>query len=249
MNNKFIEIENKKSNFFSNFIENFKNFKWIDWLGFAFFIMYSITVVFFILDICLKLKYEGGYGGWTTIDKFTVQSNILLWVYMLFYLFFRKHSFLKNNQWLLSNLVYIFFTFIGYNVILVGFAGYGYVGNFFEIFENAWYHIICPLTFFIFGFCFFYFYKNQQPKSFWFSLLKQIIYPSIYVLYLITIPFLLVTPNNTNYSVYGDFTNVRDHLPIALPVILGMWLIFFPVSHAIFYYSWILINKIDKNKK
>ncbi|MDE6894113.1 MAG: DUF1600 domain-containing protein [Malacoplasma sp.] len=248
MNVNLAETKNEQSKW--NLLNLFKSFKWIDWLGFAFFLMYSVTVVFFILDISVELSTNGGYGGWKTIDKFTDQSNILLWLYMLFYLFFRNHSFLKNNQWLISNLVYIFFTFIGYNVILVGLGGYGYRGNFFEIFENAWYHIICPISFFVFGFCFFYFYQNQYPKVFWISLLKQMIYPTIYVIYLISIPFVLdyedSNGNINHYSVYGDFTNVRDHLTIALPVILGMWLIFFPAAHAIFYFSWFGISKIKK---
>ncbi|MCF0217698.1 MAG: DUF1600 domain-containing protein [Malacoplasma sp.] len=238
---------------------SFKEYNWFDWYAFTLFFVYSLSVAFFIYDlITALLKPYGGYYAWTTIDKFTDQSNILLWFYMLFSIFFKKHSFLKNNQWLLSNLTYIFFTFIGYNVILVGFAGYQYGPDPYDAFSSVWYHVISPITYFIFGFLFFYLYKDKQPQSYWKSMLKQMVYPSFYVVYIMFIPFVMNTSGMVDnqgqpigtYAVYGNFTNLKDKLPVALPVILGMWLIFFPASFAMFYYSWIGFNrsKLFKNR-
>lgn len=251
--NASIKNENSVSSigFFSNIANTIKNYKWLDWFALFCFLIFSVSTAFVIENIIEGLQGKNStLLAWDTIDRFTDQSNVLLWAYMLFFIFFKKHVFLKNNQWLLANMTYIFFTFFGYNVILVGIAGNAYGTSFLSIFQSAWYHVLSPLLFLVFGYCYFYCNPNQQPKVWWKAMLKAMIYPTIYVLYVSTVPFVLNPALNLGktYTVYGDFTNLKEHLGKALPVILGMWLVFFPGSYAIFYYSWFGMNKINRNK-
>lgn len=238
---------------FNNLVTIIKNYKWLDWFALFCFLIFTVSTAFVIENLVQALRGTNGHlVGWDTLDKFTDQSNVLLWVYMLFYVFFKRHVFLKNNMWLLSNMTYIFFTLIGYNVILIGISGNSYGDDFLSIFQSAWYHVLSPVLFLAFGFCYFYCNPNQQPKVLWKAVLKAMIYPTIYVIYVATIPFVLnpTTYNNgVTYTVYGDFTNLKDHLGKALPVILGMWLIFFPGSYIAFYYSWIGFNKLNNKNK
>lgn len=251
MNDVFITFENliKKNNlsiFFANIFNTLKNYKFIDWLALFLFSMYSATMIIIIRNIIVDLQSKGFLGGWSDIDRFTYQSNVLIWAYMLFFIFMKKHVFLKQNKWLLSNMVYIFFTFVGYNFILVPFGNGSYnLSNVYDLVTNIWYHILCPVTYIIFGYLYFFFNKFQFPKSYWKTLPKFFIYPTIYVVYISTISFVINPEYNggKTYTVYGDFTNLKDHLKASLPVILGMWLLFFPISYAIFYYSWKGISK------
>lgn len=243
--------QNKFSGFWENILTTFKNYKFLDWFAFTLFLMYSATIVIIIRNIVNDLHTNGFLGGWSDIDRFTYQSNALLWVYMIFFIFFKKHVFLKENKWLLSNMVYIFFTFIGYNLILVPFGNGSYnPADLYGFITNIWYHALCPVSYIIFGYLYFYYNKNQEPKSYWKTLPKFMIYPTIYVIYVSTISLVIEPSFNggETYTVYGKFTNLRDNLVISLPVILAMWLVFFPGSYAVFYYSWKAMNKYCQKK-
>ena len=210
------------------------------------FLIYTVSIGLIIYSFINEMLTNGATGAWETIDKFTNESNALLWIFMLFYLFFSNHSFMKDNKFLVSTTVYIFFTFVGYNLILVP-NGNPFVkpGDFYYNLQNIWLHVISPIFFISF-----YFYhciqnKNMYPKVFWKTLLSGMIYPTIYVIYLSTIPFVLTNDDGTAYSIYGSTTNTKEN-SFSWVYILGMYLVFFPASFAIYYYSWFFISKKQK---
>lgn len=232
--------------------EYFKAYKWINWFGLVAFLCFTFTVCVIISNYVSQLQ-EGGNAIWKGLDKFTGQSNILIWLFMLFWIFFPNHSFLKKNYWLISTTVYITFTLIGYNLLLIPLQG-GYGFKFengqvvslnwkpFTIFDDLWKHLFCPLIFISFAICLMYTKKNECPNSFIDVLWKGMIYPTIYCIYAVTIPFVLydvdpATGEQVTYSVYGVATNVKDD-PIAWAYVCGMYFIFFPGAYATYYFVW-----------
>lgn len=254
-NNNFFLIKDK-------IINKFKNLKLNEWLNFVGIFIFLVSLGFSIYDFVHYLiplvPFDQAHPEkiwFGVIDKFTYQSNWILLIYSIFYFLFPKHQILKSEKFFISALVYIFFTFIGFNVILVGLSNNsGYTGLPVDIALNAWTHVIAPIYFFIFGFIKMYqtnFKKEYKYLSFF---LKGMIYPTIYGIYICTIPFVLTNwqePNSSlppgSYSVYGDATNTAEN-PLSWAYICGMYFVFFPLSYALFFYSWKLITK-QKYKK
>lgn len=251
------------------FADQIKNWfsvsNWINYVALFGLLMFTVSIGFMINDIVYDVKNNEAWKVFFgQLDRFTDESNILLWVFMLFFVFFPKHSFLKNNKFLIWTMVYIFFTFIGYNVILVGINGYSYSGSSADIAENVWLHILSPIYFLVFGFLVMYLRPNQEPK-FLKTLLCGMIYPTIYVIYVITINYNYAVPAtddtgayamqyrgeydspNHYYTVYSGATNVREH-PTAWAYIMVMWLIFFPGFYTAFWYCWKGFNKLNAKK-
>lgn len=251
VNKQRTNFDNNKKN---NIIEYFKSFDVPRWFGFVglfiFFISYGFTINSFITQL---QQPNGGVSIWFGIvDRFTNQSNWLLFVFTFFYVFYNKHQLLKGNGFLVSTMVYIFFTFIGYNVVLVGLAGYGYTGTSLDIASNVWLHVLCPIYFIALGILHMVYNPNQEPKKFWKTFLLGMIYPTIYMIYIVTIPFVYTSNvdalgNHITYSVYGSATNVKDSAT-SWAYILVMYLGFFPGSFWMFYGIWKLINKYSKKK-
>lgn len=238
----------------TNFIYYLKKKSWIHIFGFISFLIFTVSIGIIIYAFVYEIiegnaSGSGAEGAWTTIDKFTDQSNVLLWIFMIFWLFFPKHSFMKGNKFLISTMVYIFFTFCGYNFILVP-SGNPFIikGDVYYNLQNMWLHVLSPLLFLGFGFSYMYYHKDQQPKSFWSTFLTGMIYPTIYCIYIITIPFVLVKHDGTPYSVYGQPTLTNGN-PWSWMYIGLMYFVFFPGSFALFYYSWKWINKAKRRQK
>lgn len=220
-----------------------------------------MTFFVIVANIVLQIVGTGvGSDGWTALDKFTYQSNWLLLIYATFYVWFPKHQFLRRGKFLIATTVYIFFTFVGYNAILTGMQG-GYFDiktphdMAFTVFE----HVLAPLLFFGCALGQMWL-KPIKTTSYLWTTLPGMIYPTIYVIYAATIPFVLHEPNafyNVDhngvatvngeqpvYSVYGTATDTVNRAAMAWPIIVVVWLVFFPASFAIFYYS----NKALRNR-
>lgn len=257
--NENIEQINHKDKF--SIYKWFKEFDVPKYLAFVGLFLFSLSLFFTTYDFVRYAKdFNTASKIWFGIlDRFTNQSNILLLVFVIFYLFFPKHSFMKNNGFLISCMVFIFFTFFGYNVILVGLSGYGYDldDGIIPLLGNICMHLLFPIYFIVFGLIHMYFKPMQEPRKFWKLLLLGMIYPTIYVIYIIIIPFVYSGYKvfsemdkqwyPSTYTVYGDATNVKDK-PISWAYILVMYLGFFPGSFAIFYYSWKGFNKLNKKQ-
>lgn len=245
----------------------FKKYDLHNWVGLLGLFIFTVTMGFTINSFVKTLSTPG--AGWKIFfgmfDRFTYQSNWLLFIYMVFYLIKPNHQFFKGNKLLVSVMVYIFFTFIGYNVVLVGISGdRAYVGNATDVTSNAWLHIIAPLYFIFFGLTAMYCKPNQEPQSLIKTILKGMIYPTFYALYLLTIPFVFadyrnnpelygntgIAPDGTPlaYSVYGKSTNTFNY-PTSYAYIFVMYLIFFPSSYCLFYFSWKGLNKLNARNR
>lgn len=263
--NKTLEVKQK---FPDNIINHFKSYNWVRWMGFVGFLLYTVATVFTIVSIVEDLLAGQPWAVFFgTLDRFTNESNLLLWLFMIFWLFFRKHSFMKENKALIACMTYIFFTFFGYNVILIAMGGgrYGYNLNngAYGLVTNIWWHLLCPLYFIAFGLCVMYDEPNKEPKKFVRSLLSAMIYPTIYVIYVATIPFVYTAPTtdygtyynwfNNNYpngyTVYSSATNTA-YTNTAWAYILIIWLVFFPGSYSGFYFAWKKgFNKLNAKKQ
>lgn len=229
-------------------MKNFKTYEWINFIGiFIFLISFAWTIRDFVNYINNNQPENIFFG---IFDRFTNQSNWILFVFAFMYFFWPNHSFFRDNKLLISAMVYIFFTFIGYNVVLVGIAGgYGYdINKPIDFISNFWLHILCPIYFIVFGYIFMIQNKYKQPIKFHRLLTTGMIYPTIYAIYLVTIPFVYKLKDGTSYTIYGGATNTAEY-PISWAYICVMYFLFFPGSYALFYYSWIGLNKLGKNKK
>lgn len=233
----------------------FSKSNWINLVALFGFLMFTVSVIFIIISIVSTIEWNPINVFFRHIDMFTNQSNFLLWVFMLFFIFFPKHSFLKNNKFLIWTMVYIFFTFIGYNAILVP-NGYSYTGDAVTITSNVWRHILSPIYFLVFGFLFMFANPNKEPK-FLSTLFCGMIYPTIYVIYVIAVNYTFkIVGNNYDYSnvfppddypsgyytVYGSATDFQ-YTNIAWVYTIGILFIFFPGFYTVFYYIWKGMNK------
>ena len=251
------EIENNKNNFFLNFKYRIKNFKTHDWVALIGLFVFSISIVLTIMKFFDYI--QGQNESWKIffgiIDRFTYQSNWLLFIYALFYVFNPKCFIFKNNYLLICVMTYITFTFVGYNIVLVGIAkSHSYADDVgVDIFNNVWLHLVSPLYFIVFGMIKMFMLPNQQPKSIYKTIGFGMIYPLVYVTYLIIIPFAFTdyrtnginygNIDNNPYSVYDFATNTYSN-PTSWAYILSMLLIFFPSVFTGYYFLWRFINKL-----
>ncbi|AFQ03773.1 hypothetical protein CM1_02700 [Mycoplasmoides genitalium M6320] len=183
------------------------------------------------------------------IDKFTDQTNVMLLIYAVIYTFNPKSWLLKNQQFFLSALAYILFTFIGYNLIL-SIAGIAYKStNPYKLTSSIFLHVIAPIAFFIASFIKIKHEKDVNINMFFKSLLLFMIYPLIYGLYLVTIPYVrhyLFNGRPSTYTIYGSITNTKDN-PFAWLVVFAVLFIYFPLSYlAIYLLQLKLIKKAIK---
>ncbi|WP_022935036.1 DUF1600 domain-containing protein [Mesomycoplasma moatsii] len=218
-------------------------------LYFLLFLICFVSVVLFIYRIITSLEINTpNKNPWKTLDKFTWESNMLISLYTFFYVFKPKYSFMKNDSFFLSVLTYITFTFIGYNVILnTSSLGYAFLKNY-NLFESIWVHAICPSLFIALGIFKIFRENNLKILSLDLknSLFLMMIYVVVYCLYLIIIPYIYNTHDETTYSVYGKFTNTKDYPQLAYPIIIGVCFVFFPSV----YIGYFQLQKyvISKNK-
>lgn len=233
----------------------FKSYKLHNYIGLIGLLIFTITIAFLIRNFVTYASGPSWKIFFGIFDRFTWQSNVLLFVYMFLYFIKPKHSIFKNNRFLIMTMVWIFFTFFGYNVVLVGISkDRGYSGSAIQVVINAWVHAIAPIWFIIYGICFMLSNPNKEP-TFWKTLGYGMIYPVIYAIYLITIPYTFsdyrLNPeiydnvSGLAYSVYGKATNTYES-SIAYAYILSMLIVFIPGSFALFYYSWKGINLLYK---
>ncbi|QZX48996.1 DUF1600 domain-containing protein [Mycoplasma sp. E35C] len=198
---------------------------WINLLGF-------VLVVDGIINSLLK-----NGEAYLNIDKFTNQSNVLLLIFSTFYVFMPKHSFIKNDKFLIATTTYILFTFVGYNFIL-NFMGDGYATKTnFHLFKDIYVHFFNPVLFIISAFVKFVLDPNPNIKKFHSFLIPGMIYPIIYAIYLASIPFVYHNQDGMPYSVYGSATNTKTNPKIAWPIIILMLSIYFPLTYFLIWFG------------
>lgn len=239
-------------------ILDFKNYQihnWLIFIGlFIFLISFAMTVISFIFA---AIEHK---DLWTVFDKFTNQTNWIIFIYTIVYFFFPHKPYFKNDIFLLAATTYIFITFFGYNIIIVGIGQYpeAYKGTPIDIFIDIWKHIIAPLYFIVLAFFSFKERPNCFPKSYWYSLFISSLYPIVYLIYVVSIPFIMQTTSidlNGNiiystYSVYEIATNTKEN-PMAWLYVFMTFFVILPIAFYIFWFLWKkLSNKlIEKNNK
>lgn len=241
----------EKDNFFNRIKNNYKKFDWVNWLCLLGVLLGIVTMSFTSRDFILDALNSKGDKVWFGIvDRFTTQSNWLVVLFFFLYFFNPNFQIFKGNKFLLSTMVYIFFTFFGYNIVLVLISkDRGYTGDPGSVASNVWVHIIMPLYFVFFGLVKLWIRPDGEYKSFLSTLATGMIYPTIYCIYLISIPFIYnqeIEPGVfKTYSIYGNATNTKDN-PTSWAYILVMYLVFFPGSFALFYYFQKIVKKFKK---
>ncbi|MDC4182357.1 DUF1600 domain-containing protein [Mycoplasma bradburyae] len=188
-------------------------------------------------------------NGFTEVDKFTNQSNLLLLVFAFVYVFYPKNSLLKNEKFLIACMTYILFTFVGYNLILnltakdKGYAALLNENRIAAFAASITLHFINPVVFIVCGFLRFVFDPVEKIKSFKAFVIPGMIYPIIYLIYVITIPYVYNShANGEYYSVYGGPTNVIKNPKLAWPICIGMIFVYFPIT---FFLIWFGARKIN----
>ncbi|WP_052663476.1 DUF1600 domain-containing protein [[Mycoplasma] testudinis] len=254
------------------YFKEFDRIRWAFFVGLLFFVVSTAFVLKAFVDNLMvnevRLGSDGRLDpidGWTVFDKFTNQSNVLLLIFAIFIVFFPKHQFLKNNKFLLATMVYIWFTFFGYNIVLSATGGaYGIIATQYDLAVSIWQHVITDILFLVLGFLKMFWDPNSRLKSYWTTMLPGMIYPSLYLIYAASIPVVFNHLNHDNfidsnnflaaiheknpnfipvYSVYGSATDVVNNPAISGPAIAIMYIIFFPGSFAIVYYAYWGIQK------
>lgn len=267
----FSFIDKKTNNPIQKIINYFKSYDLHNWVGLIGLLIFTVSMCFTINDFLryVSKKDEAWKIFFGIFDRFTNQSNWLLFFYMLLYVLCPKHQFFKGYKFLLATMVYIFFTFIGYNVVLVAIAkqkGYSLQNGVTSLVSNVWLHLLAPIYFIVYGYIVMYMNPNKEPVSFVKTLLPGMVYPTIYAIYLISIPYTFkdyrtnyeyyepiqaampdIDLSKVAYSVYGSATNTYSN-PISWAYIGVMYFGFFPGSFAIFYYSWKGLNKLNNKK-
>lgn len=246
----------------TNKIQNyFKAFDIPRWTFFGCLFLFTLGFGLIINDFVVALmKNDYNDNAWTAIDKFTTQSNMLLFFFTVIYVFFPNHQLLRKNKFLICTMAYIFFTFFGYNFILTftegkflddgTFVSGTYNGSSLAIFSSSITHALSPIAFIAAGFTKMYFDKNLQLDKFVKTVLPGMIYPTLYATYTASIPFVFNTHNpEKTYSIYGIATDTLNNPTIAWPIIVVMILVFFPGSIAMFYFSYKAIYKKMSKKR
>ncbi|WP_027121824.1 DUF1600 domain-containing protein [[Mycoplasma] imitans] len=223
--------------------------------------------VFVVNAIGLLLVFHGvfarlynGRDGFITFDKFTNQTNILIFFFSLFYVFFSKHSFMKNDKFLIASITYIFITFFVYNLVSLSSkiatfvapdsllaashtkVGYGSKPTIFLLFVDLYKHLINPIIFIVCGFYKFIYDPNLKLKKFTSYLIPIMIYPAIYCIYVMAIPFIYNRLDGTTYSVYNIATNTKDYPQVAFPMIFFLMFVLIPLTT---YLTWFGAKKIS----
>lgn len=234
----------------NKFSKYFKEFDLTRWIAFGVFPIFSL---FYVLVIAYIVIYARGgrpdlvFFG--LIDRFTILSNCLATVYIMIYAFFKDHPFIKGQNFLISTMTYVTFTFFGYNVILllISSGTRGYIGQWHEIFSNLILHIVNPLLFILFGFIQIAIKKPISFNRFWPSLLKAMIFPTLYIIYVICAPYIYLNYTNkygqiVTYSIYGSATNVKDN-SLAWVYILSSLFFVFPFIFTCYFFILRIISK------
>ncbi len=145
---------------------------------------------------------------------FTVQSNIVVGAYLLWYWLNPRHK-AVNGNFLVYMVAYITITFTLYSALLLPAAiksgdvqYWGWVGYTTNIIQ----HYLVPVSAFVFYGLYVWQHKNDFNSKWklWSSMGMGLIYPCIYIAYACLLPFM----SNHQYSVYGAFTNLDPKLEI-----------------------------------
>lgn len=220
-----------------------------DWIKFGTFLISLIGFILIIVDFLVSGQKDGVGGLWKVLDKFTHISSVLTW-FTLYFLIFKKGSdAIRIDRWIFHTAVYSFFTFVGYNLILIPLDSsfdYGnqFSSNVFVGFKSVWLHVINTISYIAFSIYYIRAKRLSYVASYFRYLARGMIFVTFYALYLIIIPF-LASDGGSAYSIYGSVTNTKENTLIALLTIAAIYFLFFPLSYLLFY-GWLWFNNVKR---
>lgn len=218
-------------------IWEFKKYSILRWIAFF------SAIIFILQCLCFFIAQKTTSSDnlflvvWLTwFQYFGIQTNILIGVYLIWY-WINPQCSLLNGKLLIYVMTYACTTFLIYSCALLpneiinkhfnGLQASAYVVNVFE-------HYLVPISIFVFYGCYLRYSKNKfigKNNDYWKTIGMGMIYPTIYVIYCICLPFM----SNHTYSVYCSFTNCDSKClidgangsPINLLYIIGALILIF----------------------
>lgn len=238
----------------SHFLKVLTNKAKIDKLFWNTFICY-LTLISTIIGMSLIISTYGVTGEKSTnvmfhfFVFFTLLSNEILFVFMIFFIFLHKKYFYRENTMMTYMTGYMLVVALVYWAYL--FPQEGSLDPGIDGVESVWLHAINPIL--IITFCISSYFTNYvAPKHSWhkFALMGTCL-PLVYALYAYLLPFVV------NFSVYGSLTNLNPSFvnsagetpggPIWLLGILVLALLFI-LCYSILWISNYYIVKIHNKK-
>ncbi|QMT98402.1 DUF1600 domain-containing protein [Mycoplasma tullyi] len=196
----------------------------------------------------IDINYFGSpfINGFTAIGNFTNQSSVLLFFFSFFFVFYPNNSVLKNERFLVFCMVYTLFTFFTGGIFkdLVDQANNRASFSQSYLASGIYLQIINPIVFIFAGYLRFIFNPIEKIQNYSKFILPGMIYPIIYLIYVLTIPLIYKTPDHTIYSVYGNYTNVVTNRNMAITVGMLMTFLYFPASFILIIF---LIKKTNNH--
>ncbi|WP_027123680.1 DUF1600 domain-containing protein [Mycoplasmoides pirum] len=228
---------------------NFQKYNVLSWIHFIVLIISGVSpLISLAAALATVIETKNFLLIWfTNYDTFTYQSNLLISLYIWLSFWKTDLKMFKTHTLLMTLMVYIFVTFTFFNSYdLMRSVGKipqkediinSNPNNLIDIDNlfvacSTWNHIINPIFFILYG----SFSLAKENKPFMDNVYKYItvgmIYPLIYTLYLILIPWSGYLDNGANsYSVYGVFSQTKyNNLTwLWIPPLLAV----FPISLTI----------------
>ncbi len=176
------------------------------------------------------------------LQFFTIQTNLMCYIYVIFKLMFPRAKMFKNDSILVCLIAYIVIVCLTYNFALLPFQSEkAKLWPARKWAKTIWEHIINPIVFVSTGFV--SMKKNKIVKNSNSDLMSTLkfgmIVPTIYLLYALFSPFLTTT------SVYDWVTNCNPTLPNSFshhP--FGAWyIIFFMIAYWFIFVGVITLNR------
>lgn len=174
-------------------------------------------------------------NGFTAISSFTNQTSVLLFIFSFVFVFYPYNSLLENERFLILCMTYTLFTFITGGIFqnLVDQTANRTNFTTTTLVSGIFLQIINPIVFIFCGYLRFIFNPVKEIKSYSRFILPGMIYPIIYLIYVLTIPLVYKSPDNTVYSVYGNYTNVVTDRAMAITTGVLMTFVYFPASFVL----------------
>ncbi len=221
-----------------------------------------ITFVFWLFDLqwlVLMLidlfNGSGTKGAWLdSFHFFTIQSNILVFFYLSAKWMMPSWKIFNSNTLLIFILSYIIIVALGYNAVLLPDAINK--GNTKSWSNLVWYHealqhMIIPVLFLIYAIYIFHLSIYTKELKLTKSIGIGIIYPTMYLIYALILPFVSKT------SVYGKFSNINvdnGGAYTAFGFMIGFWIIFIIIISLFWSFNHVTVgraqlNYINRNKE
>lgn len=171
-------------------------------------------------------------NGFTTISSFTNQTSVLLFIFSFVFVFYPNNSLLKNERFLVFCMTYTLFTFLTGGIFqnLVDQTANRTNFSCASLASGIFLQIVNPIVFIFCGYLRFVFNPIKKIRRYSKFILPGMIYPIIYMIYVLTIPLVYKTPDNVVYSVYGNYTNVITNRTMAITIGVLMTFVYFPGS-------------------